>query len=64
MKCQWVYGDPASMSDADLDRAKCGRPTNPPGCPWCPEHLMRVFRRPDADPEEGDGPDLALLETA
>ena len=43
MLCQWIEGDPLLIDD--LDAAKCGRPTMDRHCPWCAEHLMRVFRQ-------------------
>ena len=43
MRCQWIEGDPV-LAD-DLDAIKCNRPTVDRSCPWCPEHLARVFRK-------------------
>ncbi len=44
MRCQFIppHIDPR-LAD-DLDAIKCGRPTVDRSCPWCEEHLMRVFR--------------------
>lgn len=44
MRCQWIpaHIDPR-MAD-DLDAIKCNRPTVDRACPWCEEHLARVFR--------------------
>ena len=43
MRCQWIDGDPR-LAD-DIDALKCGRPTVDRSCPWCEEHLARVFRQ-------------------
>ena len=47
MRCQWIPPeiDPALLSDAELDRVHCGRPTSDRHCPWCAEHLARVFKQ-------------------
>ena len=47
MRCQWIppHIDPARLSDAELDRIHCNRPTPDRSCPWCDEHLARVFRQ-------------------
>ncbi len=47
MRCQWIppHIDLAMLSDAELDRVYCGRPTVDRSCPWCSEHYRRVFKR-------------------
>ena len=56
MRCQWIEysGDFTRLSDSALDRLKCGRQTVDRSCPWCAEHLERVFRKDgeDVEPEE------------
>ena len=56
MRCQFIEssGDFTRLSDEALDRLKCGRPTVDRACPWCPEHVERVFRR-DGDDVEPEG---------
>ena len=44
MRCQWIPREIDPRLADDLDVIFCGRPTRDRSCPWCDEHLSRVFR--------------------
>ena len=45
MKCQWIPREIDPRLVEDLDAIFCGRPTVDRSCPWCAEHLSRVFKQ-------------------
>jgi hypothetical protein len=40
MNCAWPLGDPLKP-----DFCCCGKPVARPGLPYCPEHMVRAYRK-------------------